>query len=189
MVGKSMLATLLIGLLAVAAIAAPPKEVEVASGVFENVADNGWTTLEFDPQPPGEYYLEMSDLIGASVGCWGAQADKYPDGTAYQDGEALTGDFRLQYTPSGGTPVELVVIEPQGAIGDDWYPFGLHEAQESMGQTFIAPEEFVAVAFQTPTWVTADSGCTLTLYSASAEAAAEPAGKLAATWGNIKSVR
>lgn len=189
MVGKWMLATLLMVLLAVAAIAAPPKEVEVASGVFENVADNGWTTLEFDPQPPGEYYLEMSDLTGSNIGCWGAQADMYPDGTAYQDGEALTGDFRLQYTPTGGAPVELIVIEPQGAIGDNWYPFGLHDAQESIGQTFVAPEEFVAVAFQTPTWVTADSGCTLTLYSAAAEAAAEPAGKLAATWGSIRAIR
>lgn len=189
MIRPFILATVMIGVFAVAALAGPPKDIEVASQVFANVADNGWTTLEFDPQPPGEYYLEMSDLTGSNIGCWGANADGYADGTAYQDGEPLSGDFRLQYTPAGGSPIELIVIPPQGAIGDDWFPFGLHEAEESIGQTFTAPEDFVAVAFQTPTWVTVDSGCTLTLYAASSAAATEPAGKLAATWGGIKTVR
>lgn len=184
MIKKWTLAILLMGLLSVGALAA---QVEVASDAFENVADNGWTTLEFAPQPPSEYYLEMTDLTGSSIGCWGAQIDRYADGTAYQDGEPLDGDFRLQYTPNGGEPVELVVIEPQGAIGDNWFPFGLHEAEESIGQTFIAPEQFVAVAFQTPTWNTADSGCTLTLYAV--VTAVKPAGRLTATWGSIKAVR
>jgi len=189
MMRKFLTAVLLLSFFALAAIAEPPKDVEVASEAFANVADNSWTTLAFAAQPPGEYYLEMTDLTGSSIGCWGAQADKYADGNAWQDGEALEGDLRMQYTPEGGAAVELVVVEPQGAIGDDWNPFGLHDAEESIGQSFIAPNSFVAVAFQTPTWNTADSGCTLTLYAASSETATEPAGKLTSTWGGIKSVR
>ncbi len=188
MIRTSTLVTLLIGLFTVAALAGPPKDVEIASQAFANVVDNGWTTLEFDPQPPGEYYLEMTDLTGSSIGCWGAQIDKYPDGESYQDGEPLGGDFSMQYIPTGGELGWLVTIENIGQINENWFPFGLQEAQESIGQTFAAPEEFVAVAFATPTWNTADSGCTLTLYGVSA-ASAEPAVKLAATWGSIKTAR
>ena len=183
----SILTMLLLGLFAVAALAGPPKDVKVASQAFANVKDNSWTPLEFAPQPPGEYYLEMTDLTGSNIGCWGAKVDKYADGSAWQDGEALSGDFRMQYTPAGGDPVELVVVAPQGAFSDDWNPFGLQDAEESIGQTFVAPQEFVAVAFSTPTWVTADSGCTLTLYAASSETATEPSGKLATMWGRMKS--
>lgn len=189
MMRKFLAAALLLSLFALAAIAQPPKDVEIASEVFPNVADNSWTTLAFAAQPPGEYYLEMTDLTGSNIGCWGAKTDKYADGNAWQDGEALDGDLRMQYTPDGGDAAELVVVAPQGAIGDDWNPFGLHDAEESIGQSFIAPDAFTAVAFQTPTWNTADSGCTLTLYAASSGAATEPAGKLASTWGSIKNVR
>jgi len=184
----SLLSVLLICFLTFVVFAdSPPKDIEIASNAFANVADNSWTTLEFSPQPAGEYYLEMTDLTGSSIGCWGAKADKYPDGTAYQDGQSITGDLRMQYTPTGEAPVDLVVIEPQGAIGDDWNPFGLQNANESIGQTFKTPKEFVAVAFQTPTWNTANSGCTLTLYSAAKSSAVKPVGKLTSSWGKIKS--
>jgi hypothetical protein len=184
----SLLSVLLICFLTFVVFAdSPPKDVEIASNAFANVADNSWTTLEFSSQPAGEYYLEMTDLTGSSIGCWGAKADKYPDGTAYQDGQSITGDLRMQYTPTGEAPVDLVVIEPQGAIDDNWNPFGLQDANESIGQTFKAPKEFVAAAFQTPTWNTADSGCTLTLYSAAKSSAVKPVGKLTSSWGKIKS--
>jgi len=184
----SLLSVLLICFLTFAVFAdSPPKDIKIASNAFANVADNSWTTLEFSSQPAGEYYLEMTDLTGSSIGCWGAIADKYPDGTAYQDRQSIAGDLRMQYTPTGEAPVDLVVIEPQGAIGDDWNPFGLQNANESIGQTFKTPKEFVAVAFQTPTWNTADSGCTLTLYSAAKSSAVKPVGKLTSSWGKIKS--
>jgi hypothetical protein len=184
----SLLSVLLICFLTFVVFAdSPPKDIKIASNAFANVADNSWTTLEFSPQPAGEYYLEMTDLTGSSIGCWGAKADKYPDGTAYQDGQSIAGDLRMQYTPTGEAPVDLVVIEPQGAIGDDWNPFGLQNANESIGQTFKTPKEFVAVAFQTPTWNTANSGCTLTLYSAAKSSAVKPVGKLTSSWGKIKS--
>ena len=165
----------------------PPKDVKLASKAFANVADNSWTTLDFSSQPAGEYYLEMTDLTGASIGCWGAKADKYADGTAYQDGQSIVGDLRMQYTPKGEATVELVVIAPQGAIGDDWNPFGLHNAKVSIGQSFKAPKEFVAVAFQTPTWNTANSGCTLTLYSPAKTSAVKSVSKITSSWGSIKS--
>jgi len=184
----SLLSVLLICFLTFAVFAdPPPKDLKITSKAFPNVADNSWTMLEFSVQPAGEYYLEMTDLTGSNIGCWGAVGDKYADGTAYQDGEPLTGDFRMQYTPEGEAVVELIVIPPQGAITDDWHPFGLHDAQESIGQTFKAPKAFVAAGFQTPTWNTANSGCTMTLYSAAEQSAIGSVGKIASSWGRIKS--
>jgi len=184
----SLLSVLLICFLTFAVFAdSPPKDVNIASKAFVNVADNSWTTLDFSAQPAGAYYLEMTNLTGSNIGCWGAKIDMYPDGTAYQDGQSITGDLRMQYTPTGEAPVELVVIAPQGAIGDNWFPFGLQDAKESIGQTFKTPKEFVAVSFQTPTWNTAISGCTLTLYSATNASAVKSVGKLTSSWGKIKS--
>jgi len=155
----------------------PPKNILVFSKKFENIVDNSWSNLEFpeDEQPPGLYYIELTELEG-EVGCWGSTKNPYEDGPngelliAWRDGEPMEGntdsDFRLQYRPTMNAWVELIVIAPQGAIGDDWYPFGLQDAKESIGQTFIAPEKSTGVGLQTPTWVTNNSGCTISLYSA-----------------------
>ena len=155
----------------------PPKNRLVFSKKFENIVDNSWSNLEFpeDEQPPGLYYIELTELEG-TVGCWGSKQNPYEDGPngelliAWRDGEPMEGntdsDFRLQYRPTMNAWVELIVIAPQGAIGNDWYPFGLQDATESIGQTFIAPEKFTGVGLQTPTWVTNNSGCTISLYSA-----------------------
>ncbi|MFC1637184.1 fibronectin type III domain-containing protein [Planctomycetota bacterium] len=160
----------------------PPKNRLVFSKKFENIVDNSWSNLEFleDEQPPGLYYIELTELEG-EVGCWGSRKNPYEDGPngelliAWRDGEPMEGnkdsDFRLQYLPTESAWVELIVIAPQGAIGDDWYPFGLQDARESIGQTFIAPEAFTGVGLQTPTWVTNNSGCTISLYSAAGEKA------------------
>jgi len=155
----------------------PPKNRLVFSKKFENIGDNSWSNLEFpeDEQPPGLYYIELTELEG-EVGCWGSKKNPYEDGPngelliAWRDGEPMEGntdsDFRLQYRPTMNAWVELIVIAPQGAIGDDWNPFALQDAEESIGQTFIAPEKFTGVGLQTPTWVTNNSGCTISLYSA-----------------------
>jgi hypothetical protein len=176
----------------------PPKNTLVFSQKFENVVDNSWSNLEFpeDPQPPGLYYIELTELVG-TIGCWGSKKNPYEDDLdgelliAWRDGQPLEGnkdsDFRLQYLPDKGSWVELIVIAPQAAIVDNWYPFGLHEAKESIGQTFIAPKEFIGVGLQTPTWNTNNSGCTISLYSAEGEKrAVEPDGKLPVEWGRIK---
>ena len=188
----------LITLSAFSAKEEPPKNTLVFSQVFENVADNSWSNLEFpdDEQPPGLYYIELTKLVG-TIGCWGSKKDPYPDGPngelliAWRDGESMEGnkdsDFRLQYRPTKSTWVELIVIAPQGAIGDNWFPFGLQEAQEAIGQTFIAPKEFTGVGLQTPTWNTNNSGCTMLLYSEEEEnQVVEPDGRAVATWGRIK---
>ena len=176
----------------------PPKNTLVFSKKFENVADNSWSNLEFpkDPQPPGLYYIELNELNG-TVGCWGSKKDPYPDGPndelliAWRDGEPMEGnkdsDFKLQYRPTRGGWLELIVIPGKGVIDDSWFPFGLQEAQESIGQTFIAPQEFTGVGLQTPTWVTNNSGCTISLYSAEGEVrAVKPGGKIAVEWGKVK---
>lgn len=176
----------------------PPKNTLVASQQFENIVDNAWTNLEFPKniQPKGLYYVELTQLVG-TVGCWGSKKDPYPNGengeilTAWRDGVPLEdgkADFRLQYRPAkSGTWVELIVIAPQAAIMDTWFPFGLQEAKESIGQTFIAPQEFSGVGLSTPTWVTKNSGCVMSLYSATGEKfSVEPKNKIAIQWGILK---
>jgi len=168
----------------------PPKGSLVISLEFKNVADNSWSNLEFleNVQPPGLYYIELTDVSG-SIGCWGSKKDPYPDGTAWQDGEPLDeSDFKLQYQlDKKGTWEELIIIAPQGAIGDTWFPFPLHDAEESIGQTFTAPGDFTGVGLQTPTWVTATSGCIISLWSEQGEQhSVKPFGKLATNWGRLK---
>ncbi len=176
----------------------PPKNRLVFSQMFENVVDNSWSNMEFsrDEQPPGLYYVELTELVN-TVGCWGSKLNPYEDGPngelliAWRDGQPMEGnkncDFRLQYRPTNASWVELIKIVPQGVIGDNWHPFGLVEARESIGQTFIAPQEFTGVGLNTPTWVTENSGCTMSLYSAEEEdQAVEPDDKAAVEWGKIK---
>jgi len=186
-----------IGIPAFSAKPTPPRNTLVFSKVFENIVDNSWSNLEFPKniQPPGLYYMELTEVIG-TVGCWGSKQDPYPDGpnkevlTAWkndapdEDGKA---DLRLQYRLLSNNWVELIVIAAQGAIVDTWWPFPLH-GSTSIGQTFLALDDFNGVGLQTPTWNTASSGCTITLYSAEgAKYPVESIGKLSAKWGEIKS--
>jgi len=67
----------------------PTGEV-IATRRLESMVDNAWNELTFDPQPPGEYYLELSDPKGAP-GWWSADHDCLPQGTAYADGKAVAG--------------------------------------------------------------------------------------------------
>jgi len=177
----------------------PPRNTHVISEVFENMVDNAWTNLEFpkDIQPAGLYYIELTEPI-ISPGCWGSKKDPYPDGengevlTAWKDDEPWEdgkADLKLQYRPgkAGAAWVELIVIAAQGAIVDTWWPFPVTDGQESIGQTFLALDDFSGVGLSTPTWSTANSGCTMTLYSASGEKFSVRArGKLATQWGILK---
>lgn len=176
----------------------PPKNTLIITQEFKNIVDNSWTNLEFpkDPQPPGLYYMELIEVSG-SVGCWGSKKNPYEDGpnkellTAWQDGVPLedgNADFRLQYRLAvGNNWVELIEIAPQGAILDTWNPFPLHNAKESIGQTFLALKDFVGVGLATPTWNTANSGCTATLYSSAGQKmSVNEDDKVAIQWGKIK---
>jgi len=178
--------------------AEPPKNVLLFSTELEDIIDNGWSNLEFldDEQPPGLYYVELTELVG-TVGCWGSKKNPYENGTngelliAWRDGQPMEdneeNDFRLQYLSIKGDWVELIVIEHLGVINENWNPFGLQEAQESIGQTFIVPEEFIGVGLQTPTWASGNSGCTMTLYAAEEKMeAVQPGNKLAVQWGRVK---
>jgi hypothetical protein len=171
----------------------PPKNTLVFTQDFKNILDNGWTNLDFpkNVQLAGLYYIELSNLDG-TVGCWGSKKDPYPDGpnkevlTAWQDEAPLEGgkaDFKLQYRLKAGTWVELVVVAAQGAASDIWNPFGLQSAKK----TFLALDSFTGVGLSTPTWNTANSGCTMTLYSAEGKnQPVESPGKLSISWGEIK---
>jgi len=168
----------------------PPKGQMVAEEDFENVVDNSWSDLILEePASSGAYYIEMTDVVN-SWGAWGSKQDPYPDGTAWQDDAPLEKcDLKLRYRPIKGVGVftDLIAIQAQGAIGDNWNPFQAWGDHTSLGQSFIAPEDFDAVSLDTPTWNTNNSGGKLTLYSQEAgKQAVVPQCKIAVTWGHIK---
>lgn len=77
-----------------------PTGAALASERFQNVGDNTWLTLSLkSPLPPGNYFLEASDPAGL-VGWWSHTEDKFPRGTAFADGAAVSGDrtLRLSFT-------------------------------------------------------------------------------------------
>jgi hypothetical protein len=177
----------------------PPKDVEIADKTFKpgTVVDGHFSIMEFDRQPakdrrgaPILYYLEMSEPTGVSIGAWGALHDPYPDGRAYLDGKPYPdngkGDLYLQYTPFGG-PQGWIIEKPGGgfaiALKHD------KKNHQTLGQTFIAPEEFKGLAFGTPTWTVA-GGFTLTLYRGllpgEQPQSVERNGKFAITWAGLK---
>jgi hypothetical protein len=177
---------------------APPRNKLIASQVIKNMIDNGWTNLEFakDIQPAGLYYVELTEPV-VTPGCWGSKKDFYPNGengevlTAWKDDdpwEAGKADFKLQYRlGKAGAWAELIAIPAQGVAGDAWWPFGLNEAKTSIGQTFLALEEFDGVGLSTPTWSTGNSGCTMTLYSSvGPKQPVESKNKLAVRWAMLK---
>lgn len=59
----------------------------VASKKLENVPDNSIQFLDFGPQSPGVFYLEISEPVGAHFGWWGSGGDVDPSMTAYVDGK------------------------------------------------------------------------------------------------------
>lgn len=90
-----------------------PRGEVVASQVYRNVVDNAWIYMEIETQPPGTYYLEISDPVG-SVGWWTANQDVYTGGIAYDNGVPLPGvdrtlDFELRtdVTRTGNLDVRL----------------------------------------------------------------------------------
>ena len=185
-----VIAIILVGIITAHTVLAkevPPKNRMVVKQEFKNVADNSWSNLELEQsEPSGLYYIEMTDVKG-SWGSWGSKKDPYPDGTAWQNEAPLEkSDLRLQYRLKGGTWKELIAIPPQGAIGDNWFPFEGH-GNTSLGQTFTALEEFDGVGLQTPTWVTNNSGGILTLYAQEGgKQSILPHDKLATAWGRLK---
>ena len=174
----------------------PPKGRVVFEQEFEKIEDNSWSDLELDARiPAGEYYIEMTDTKG-KWGCWGAKIDPYEDGTAWQNERELPKcDLRLKYRVKNKW-VELIAIKQLGVINDNWFPFANHQGMMvendagkrvplvSIGQTFIALENFDGVGLHTPTWHTNDSSGLLTLYTEVLDVSA--LSKLATTWGSLK---
>ncbi len=97
-----------------------PQGEIIAQKRFTGVFDNSWQTMFFPPQPKGRYYLEMSQPKGR-IGWWGKKEDIYGEGSAYKDGEKVSGDrfVRLTYADEIRTNIKISLrqnelsIEPQ----------------------------------------------------------------------------
>ena len=71
---------------------------------IEDVVDNNWEALTFDPAlPPGTYYLEQSEP-GGSIAWWSHGQDVYPAGQAYTNGQPSGGDRTIQITTDEDRP-------------------------------------------------------------------------------------
>ena len=65
-----------------------PGGAVIARRRIENAEDNAWQPLEFEPQGPGRYYIELSGADG-EIGWWCGARRRYADGQAYADGEPV----------------------------------------------------------------------------------------------------
>ena len=82
--------------------AGSPAGKQICSKRFEDVSDNAWLSLRFDPPlPPGTYYLQMSRPLG-KVGWWSHTADVWPGGWALADGKPVAGDRTLRIFLANG---------------------------------------------------------------------------------------
>ena len=63
------------------------KKQLIASTKLVNVKDNSVQSVDCDPQQPGVFYLEASDMVGTQIGWWGSESDADPAMVAYVDGK------------------------------------------------------------------------------------------------------
>ncbi|MEO5916385.1 MAG: hypothetical protein ABIS50_19265 [Luteolibacter sp.] len=79
-----------------------PAGKRIVSRRFENVGDNAWLTLDFDPPlAPGNYFLQASDS-NKTIGWWSDPADTFASGRAFIDGQPADGDRTLKIALTGG---------------------------------------------------------------------------------------
>lgn len=71
----------------------------IVSRELTGIADNSVQTIDFDPQPAGVFYLEMSGHTGKTMGWWGSHRGAAPDAAAVIDGsEEPEKDLTLIYS-------------------------------------------------------------------------------------------
>ncbi len=91
---------------------------------FEDVADNAWLRLEFDPPlQPGTYYLQIAEPQG-TIGWWSHSNDVFANGEAYADGTPVPGDRTIQ----------AVLADGAGGISD-FFTFRRPQASYFQGPT------------------------------------------------------
>ena len=79
--------------------------IPIADSTVVNYLDNSFVKFSFNPQPPGEYYWELSDGIG-TVGVWTYYNNK-DSVTSYFNGQVVFGNYRSKIYYSGGTSSNL----------------------------------------------------------------------------------
>ena len=80
------------------------RKEKIASTKLTNVKDNSEQYVDCDPQPPGTFYLEASEMTGTQIGWWGSTTDPNPAMIAYVDGKEQA-DMDLSVVYSGFTEV------------------------------------------------------------------------------------
>ncbi len=79
-----------------------PQGERLATLRFENIGDNDWLSIPIKtPMPAGRYYLEMSEPRGP-IGWWSHGEDVFPDGEAFGDRSAGSGDRTLRISLANG---------------------------------------------------------------------------------------
>lgn len=138
-----------------------PRGPVVVSNTYRNITDNAWIILEVDSQPPGTYYLEISNPVGP-VGWWTATQNPYADGSAYVDGEPVPGhdrsllfDFRTEITRVGtldirlsGNQLTMRFLQPLRQLGTQIDYLELVTPWEKSGYDVTDPLKTPFISFQ-----------------------------------------
>jgi hypothetical protein len=136
-----------------------PGGVKVASQRFTNLHDNDWHRVACDPpQPPGRYYLELSEAQG-TVGWWAlASAPLAGGGQALVDRlPEVVGCRQIRLRLADGTGA--------GSLDNEDHDHAVRlEPGHTLGQSFEAAGPLASVAASLPTYNTTGAGATLTLY-------------------------
>jgi hypothetical protein len=91
----------------------------VAARAFTGISDNAWTRLDFGAQPPGRYYIELSQPTGNRIGWWAGSGNPYAGGMAY-----------LSRRPVERFDFEARLYYADGSEGQTGQPTGDHAALE-----------------------------------------------------------
>jgi hypothetical protein len=87
--------------------ASGPGGTLIAQHVFTNIVDNSIVMMSLpSTAAAGSYYLELSGLVG-QIAWWSGAIDCYPNGQAYENGNAVVGDRSVYARPAEGTMQDI----------------------------------------------------------------------------------
>jgi hypothetical protein len=111
---------------------------KIAEGQFSDWGDGGVAHLDLPPQPPGVYYLEVSDVTGTLA--WWSSPAAVPGGVAYSDG-VPAGDAKSRFVVALGAyfdgPADIYskwVFAPRATTRRNNYWFFLSELTTPWGE-------------------------------------------------------
>lgn len=128
------------------------KWTKVATKRFVNIPNNFWLSLAAPDQEAGTYRITITNPSGGTIAWYRDSASTYSDGTAYQNGAAITGDFMFRVINAWQT--NLIDLST-GTIAD--------KLTSTLGQTFFPSAPFDRLSMRIGTYRGTAAGFTARL--------------------------